>query len=814
MNVALSKRLRLLASVVSVLVLLAALAAGWFYFRLRASLPQLDGAHALAGLSAPATIRRDDLGVPTIRGATRADVARALGFAHAQDRFFQMDLLRRRPAGELAELFGRVALPMDRAAKPHRFRALARTVLARLPAADRSLLEAYTAGVNAGLAALGAKPFEYFVLRTTPVPWRVEDSVLICYAMTLDLQDATNAFERSLSVLRDHLGTDAVAFFAPTITPDDAAIDGTTARLPPIPGPATLDLRTQKVATAAQPAPLPDDEGLFPGSNSFALAGRHTANGAALLANDPHLNLGIPNIWYRAALEWPAAGPQNPEPGTPNPEPRPALHRIVGVSLPGLPFIILGSNGHVAWGMTVAYADTNDLVAIDVNPVSHNLYKVPGRDDLLEIETHRDTIAVKGGEPETVETRWTFWGPIIATDNRERPLAHHWVAYDPAATNLNFMRLESAEDVAEAVAIAHDAGVPAHNFLVADRSGAIAWTIVGKVPKRVGFDGRLPVSWGFGDRRWDGFLSSAEMPTVVNPPGGRLFTANNRVIGGAALATLGDGGYALPARAAQIRDDLAPLEHATPRDLLAIQLDDRALFLARWQKLLLATLTPEAVAGNKSRVELRRLAEHWEGRASIDSVSYRLVRAFRAATAELALMPVFASCLEAMPDFDWRHFNYEPALWILLHEKPAHLLAPTYASWDALLLAAADKVVADLDRQGVALDRATWGARNTAKIQHPFGAILPLGLGRWLNMPAEPLPGDVNMPRLQGPAFGASMRLVVSPGHEDEALLHMPGGASGHPLSPFYRAGHEAWAHGTPTPLLPGAPRHTLTLQP
>ena len=229
------KRFRLLASTLSVLVLLAAVAVGWFYREMRASLPRLDGTAALPGLSANVTVARDALGVPWVRGASRADVARALGYLHAQDRFFQMDLLRRRGAGELAELFGKAALPLDQSTRVHGFRQLAEKVYARIAPAERALLENYTAGVNAGLAALSQKPFEYLVLRTTPRPWRPEDSILVIYAMTLDLQDSTGAYELSLATLRDQLGFAGVAFFAPVSTPDDAALDGTTAALAPLP---------------------------------------------------------------------------------------------------------------------------------------------------------------------------------------------------------------------------------------------------------------------------------------------------------------------------------------------------------------------------------------------------------------------------------------------------------------------------------------------------------------------------------------------------------------------------------------------------
>ena len=806
MSPAAAQRLRYLASALTLLVALAAAAGGWCYFQLRASLPQLDGPHPLAGLSAPVAVTRDAAGVPTVRGASRADVARALGFLHAQERFFQMDLLRRRAAGELSEVIGKAALGLDRSARLHGFRARAQQTIAGLMPAERALAETYTAGVNAGLAALGARPFEYLALRTAPAPWRMEDSVLVVFAMTLDLQDERDSYEKNLATLRDTLGRDALAFFAPLLKPDDAALDGSTAPLPPVPGPKILDLRARPAAptTALAPGEFP-----FVGSNAFALAGAHTAGGGALLASDPHLTLAVPNIWYRAVLEWRDGG---------------QAQSIVGVTIPGIPFVIIGSNRHIAWGLTDAYADVSDLVAVDLNPISPDHYKIPGRDELLAIETRRETIRVKGAPDAASESRWTVWGPIIAADEKGRPLVHHWVAYEPGAINFTFGELENARTVREATAIAHRTGMPAHNFVVADTAGDIAWTITGRLPRRIGYDGRLPVSWSYGDRSWDGFLPPEKFPVVATPgaaipgalpaPDGRLWSANHRHLGGTALATLGDAGYDDGARAAQIRDALAKVENATPRDLLAIQLDDRALFLAPWQKLLLATLTPRATATKPARAELRALAAKWEGRASVESVSYTLVREFRAAVRARVFGPIFAGCAEADESFGWSRFHLEPALWALLREKPAHLLDPQFATWDDLLVAAADDVVNTFERRHLPLVGAAWGGRNTAKILHPFGAVLPAWLAGWLNLPADPLPGDAHMPRVQGRAHGASMRLVVAPGREAEGIFEMPGGQSGHPLSPYFRTGHTAWVKGEPAPLLPGTTAHTLTLQP
>jgi penicillin amidase len=813
-NPEVAKRLSLLASVLSVLVLGAAGAGAWFYFQLRASLPQLDGAATVPGLTAPVTIERDALGVPTVRGRTRADVARALGFVHAQDRFFQMDLLRRHAAGELAELFGQPALDHDKTVRVHQFRARARAVLTVLAPDERALLAAYTDGVNAGLRALRAKPFEYLVLRTDPQPWKPEDSVLVIYAMTLDLQDA-GVYERSLTTLRDTYGKSGLNFFAPLLTPDDAALDGSSAPLAPMPSAKIIDLR-QLARNSPAPA-APRDEFVFTGSNAFALSGAHTASGAALLANDMHLALRVPNTWYRASLIWfdPLASNLSPLASGAQRSSSVASaqqDRVTGVTLPGAPVVVAGSNSHIAWGFTNAYADTSDLVSIDLAIGTETLYQT--KHGLVKIDTHEETILVKGSAPVTLDVSWTEWGPIVGQDGSRRPLALRWTAYEPAAANFSLVQLETARTAAEALAIAHRAGIPAQNFVVADADGAIGWTIAGRLPKRVGFDGRLPVSWTYGDRDWDGLLAPDDAPQILAPASGRLWSANQRMLGGEAFAKIGDGGYERPYRAAQIRDDLASIEHATPRDLLAIQLDDRALFLARWQKLLLAALTPAAVAEKSSRAELLHLASQWEGRASTASVSYRLVRAFRLEVAQLVFAPIFAPCVDADPGFDYTRFNYEPPLWTLLTQKPPHLLNPKFLRWDDLLLAAADAVMADLHREGVPPDRATWGRYNIARIHHPFSRFLPDPLARFLDMPADELSGDEDMPRVQTVRYGASERFVVSPGHEDEGFFEMPGGESGHPLSPFYRAGHEAWVHGEPAPFLPGKTEHTLKLEP
>ncbi|MGA2015337.1 MAG: penicillin acylase family protein [Opitutaceae bacterium] len=788
----------------AVLAVGAAAAAFWLRGRMAASLPRLDGNAELHGLGAPVGVSRDALGVPTVVGASRRDVALATGWLHAQDRFFQMDLLRRRGAGELAELFGEAALPLDKAARMHGFRRLAREVYAQGSPAQRAIIEAYSQGVNAGLAALGSKPWEYAVLRADPRPWLPEDCALITYAMTLDLQDGTGRYVRTLWAIRNELGPASLAFFAPQSVPGDAPLDGSSARAAPIPPPSEVDLRGAKPAGGAgQPraaalrgAEWADAE--TPGSNNFAVSGALSAGGSSTVANDMHLHLGVPNIWYRMRLRWPG-------------------HSETGVTLPGAPTLIAGSTGRIAWGYTNAACGTGDVLIVDTT-ISPDMYHGPKGAGLLALERRKETIAVRGSKSVSVEFPWTVWGPIVGDGPDGRLFAYHWTEDDPAATNFNIMDLEDAPDARAAVAVAHRMGIPAQNFVVGDSAGQIAWTIAGLLPKRVGYDGRLPVTWMYGDRGWAGYLAGDEVPSIISPEGGRIWTANNRAVGGRSLAALGDGGYDIAARASQIRDDLDALIRAgrpvEPRDLLSIQLDDRAVLLGPWHALLLETLRPAVVAGRASRARLLESVQKWEGRADIGSVSYRIVRAFRLAVAHRVFDPVFAPCVDADADFNWSRLNYEEPLEAIVGARPSHLLDPRFSTWDDLLAAAADDVSESLAREGVDPRGATWGSRNTAQIEHPFARGLPRWASSWLRMPADPLPGDSHMPRVQEPSNGASERFVVSPGREAQGIFHMPGGQSANPLSPYFMEGHEAWVRGDPTPFLPGPSRHELELLP
>ncbi|HZX71440.1 MAG TPA: penicillin acylase family protein, partial [Rhodanobacter sp.] len=563
-----------------------------------------------------------------------------------------------------------------------------------------------------------------------------------------------------------------------------------------------FDLRQQSPAPAASSlaaALAPALDAPRPGSNSFAVASTLTGNGAALLANDMHLGLGVPNIWFRTRLRY-------PDPSAPN-----GQRDVNGVSLPGTPAIIIGSNGQVAWGFTNSYGDWADWVRVQRDPADPERYKVPA--GWARFETHEEHIQVKG-QPDTIlKVQDTRWGPVMGKDADGAPLALSWIAQFPRAYNVNLMQFERVTDVAAALDLAPQLGMPPQNLLVADSAGQIGWTIAGNsIPLRAGIDPLLPSDWSKPDSGWQGWAASAQYPRIEHPVAGRLWTANNRTVDGSALALLGNGGHDLGARARQIRDDLHARVSFTPADLLDIQLDDRAVFLGRWQQLLQRTL---ADSKDPALQQMRQLTHAWRGRAAVDSVDYRLVRAFRNEVGMAVLTPFAARVKQRHPDFSWPGQNSaEAAVWMLIQQQPRWLLDPKYADWHALLVDAARQAADKLGAQRGGLAARSWGEHNRSEIHHALSPALPAWLAHFIDMPDQPLPGDNNMPRVAAPGFGASERLDVSPGHEAQAILEMPGGQSDNPLSPFFGAGREDWVQGKPTPLLPGPTQHTLVLKP
>lgn len=765
---------------------------GFLYWQLTGSMAQLEGEVQHASLTSPVLVERDEQGIPRIIANDRSDSAFALGYLHAQERFFQMDLLRRNSAGEMSGLFGDTALNYDKRLRLHQFRKRGEAAAEFLPDNHRKTLEAYTEGVNAGIRALRSTPFEYQLLGVSPEPWQPADTFLTLYSMYLDLQPNWNEQENSRAVMRDLLPSDWYAFLQPEGGEWDAPIHGrpfifTT----PIPErPLAYYESTQQVNAYEY------RDGVEIGSNSWSTAGSRTAYTAGMVANDMHLGLRVPNIWYRATWNVPGHS-----------------REISGATLPGTPAMVVGSNQHIAWAFTNSNADYHDTIVLNTRS-GHTEYLTPDGWEPVVLEA--EVIDIKGGEAVTVDIPTTRWGPIIGEDHTGNPIVMRWVAHDVEGANLRLMDLEHTSTVFEALPVAAEAGVPGQNFVVVDHDGNQAWSIMGRLPRRSNedFDGRLPMDWSDGTYYWDGYLNPNDYPAVINPAIERIWTGNARMVSDQLLEKTGQAEFALGARQQQIRNRLLAQPVHTEQSFLDIQMDNEAVFLQRWQAVLSSVLDDPTRA---EMAEMQSFVDNWSGHAAKDDVGYWLVKRFREKVIDQTVGEIFRY-LEGQVGYVFSAENVnrmvEYPVWQLITEEPEHQLPIGHTSWTSFLYAVAESTLEDVTMAGTQpLAEQTWGRMNTLAIAHPLANNVPL-FGRFLRMPADPMNGDTFMPLVQRPATGASQRMVVAPGHEDSGIFHMATGQSAHPLSPFYDRGHRDWVDGQPSPLLPGASRYSLTFVP
>ncbi len=776
-----------------VAVLLVLLLGGWLWWRVRASLPRTEGELRISGLEAPVTVSRDRLGIPKIAAATLEDAVRAQGFVHAQDRFFQMDLSRRATAGELSALFGARALEADRDRRRRQRRQAARRLLDELAPRDRALLEAYAGGVNAGLEDLGADPWEYVVLRQRPEPWLPEDTMLVTIAF-FDMLSFNHRLERQLGVMEATLPAEWFDFLTPSTSRFDAPLihdeDGLGEYRPmAVPGPEVLDL-----SGAAAPGDLDAVRdlvrplGVALGSNNWAVAAGRSVHGGAILANDPHLSLRVPSIWHRVEFEF-------------------GSHHAVGVGSPGLPGVILGSNGTVAWGATNSFFDQTDTVVVEVDPDDPDPER-PARyrtaDGWEPFEMRLETIAVAGGDDEQIEVAWTRWGPVESHDWLERPLVIRSPVHEPGGIDFDLMRMIEADGLEEAMVIAGGWHGPSQNWMLAAADGRIGWVVNGPLPQRRGWDGKTPRSWADGDLSWEGWR---EGPRVVEPADGKLFTANGRTVPHAEPPVTHV--WMHPGRADRIRERLEERPRWDEAGLQAVQLDTRSRYHDFVRELVLASIAPREAAAEVA--EFRRIVEGWNGHADVGEAGFVLVATLAEELLEGVLAPVLAPAAAADDDFvyDWA-LGDEPVRRIL-EERPAHLVPPGYDDWDSFLGFTIARVASHLAARPGGLG-TTWGEARPIAIHHPLGS-LPL-LSRYLNMPDDPLPGWAGSVRAQSASYGASMRMVVSPGREELGMLQMPGGQSGHLMSPNFSDQYSAWAAGEGAALLAGEAVSTFRLIP
>jgi penicillin amidase len=775
-----------------------AIGIGSGFWVLHNAMPQLDGTVKLERLTAEVQVHTDGHGIPAINAANRVDAVRALGYVTARDRLFQMELMRRKSAGRLAEIFGGMALDSDIKARTYGFHREAKAIWEKLPPVHQQYLQSYADGVNSYIAESGKLPFEFTALGYRPEPWTSEDSLLVVLGMCENLTAWEERGERMLSVMEKTLPDSAMRFLTPDTDFYTEQLQKQAESLRPAPA---IPVEALAAALAHQPpdnvplAQLVQQSDLMAGSNAWAVSGKLTWDGRAILANDMHLGISVPNIWYRIELNYGDV-------------------HAAGLTLPGTPLLIAGSNRHVAWGATNLSGDFLDLVRLDINPANPGEYRVG--EQWQRFDEYPETIVVKGGEAKQIVVKQTRWGPVANQSLLDQPVAIHWTALDADAANLNLFDLEQSETLEQAVKIVNSSGGPQLNVLLSDDKGRIAWTLMGKIPKRFGNDGLASRSWADGSVGWNGYVEPGDLPRIIDPPEGILVSANDRRLGKNYPYVIGhqfSNGY----RAYRITRQLTQMPKIGEWAMFDLQLDTESEFYVFYQQLALNSLTPEAIAAQPNLAEARDYLLAWDGRADAGSLGFALLVEFRKQLIGTVFTPYLAASRQADKNFSYAWTYIDTPLQALLNEKLPQTLpdAAHYRDWDGFILGQLKHSIqlVQARQPGVALMELNWGRLNKVKQAHPFSKALPV-LSDLLDMPGEALPGCAFCVRAAGPDFGASERLVVSPGHFEDAILHMPGGQSGQPLSPYYRDQQNYWLKGLPLPLTAGKPEHLLLLRP
>ena len=785
--------LSIVFGIVGILVIVIGLGYWWW----SQSLPVFDGERQLPELFTPVSVDTNNYGIPLIHATNRMDAIRVLGFVTARDRLFQMDVMRRKSAGRLAEIFGERVVNSDMQSRTYGFNHKAKEVLLKLPALHRQYLEAYAEGVNRYLKQDITLLFEFKILGYQPEPWQAEDCLLIVFGMFENLTAWSERSERMLSIMAETLPTNVLTF----LTPDtDVFTDDLLKYAKSLRPPQIIPLQTMQTLLAKYEgdfnhlAYAPSE--ILAGSNAWAVSGNKTEDGRAILANDMHLGISVPNIWYRVELDYPKV-------------------RAAGVNLPGTPFLISGSNQYVAWGATNLGGDFLDLVKLEINPDNARQYRVG--DNWKNFDERNEVIRIKGGNSKTLTVKETLWGPVAMQPLLGQPVAIHWVALDVNAVNTETVDLEQSQTLKQALEIVKRSGGPQLNVLLADDKGHIAWTLTGKIPRRVGSDGAISQSWANGKVGWHDYIEPNDMPQLIDPAEGFLVSANERRFTADFPFVIGHQ-FANGYRAYRIRQQLEQAAKHNEQTLFNLQQDTETEFYRYYQQLALAVLTPEILAQNPELTGLRDYLKNWNGRADIDSLGLPILVEFRKQLIDAVFTPFLGACKQVDKNFVYTWNYVDTPLQAMLNKKPIQLLPDAwhYKNWEQFILAqlniSAGKIMSS--HPDVALNDLTWGTQNIVNHAHPFSKAVSL-LSSALDMPHQPLAGCGGYcVRVTGADFGASERLVVSPNHFQDGILHMPGGQSGHPLSAHYMDQQPFWLKGIPLPFATEVAAHKLLLRP
>jgi penicillin amidase len=705
---------RYINTVIAILLLAAVVVIYWVAWR---PLPQTSGTVAVP-IGRRATAGRDRRGVPHIRADALEDALFVQGYVTAQDRLWQMDGLRRLAGGNLAEIIGPAGLESDREARTLRLRRIAEAAYVTFPSADRAALAAYARGVNSFIEThAGRYPLEFRLLNYDPAPWSAIDSVLIGLHM-----------HRSLSTSwRDEL------------LKRNMLSDGDPAKVNYL----------FPVRTGAEP---------LPGSNAWVLAGSHTASGRPLLSNDPHLEWSIPGIWYMTHLQAPGLN-------------------VSGVSLPGVPGIIIGHNDRIAWGATNLHYDVQDLYLEKFNDASGQ-YLFRGKPE--QALPDRDFIRVRGQAPVQTVGWVTRHGPLLIAHNQEH-ISLRWVAAEPGLIAFPFLDIDRARNWQEFTAALSRYPGPGQNFVYADIDGNIGYHAAGKLPIRRNFSGDVPLDGSSGDYEWDGYIPFDQLPAVYNPPQGIIVTANQNPFPEDNPYRV-DGMFASQYRSRQIRNLLTVHSGWKPEQMLGVETDIYSAFSAYLAKSIV-TAYDRRKAHNPDLEDAIALLRSWNGQMDQNQAAPLIVT--------LAFQHLRRAVAEnASP----RHGSaYEREIATAVLENLLRTRPPNwFPDYDLLLLRVlSDGVEEGRRMQGRNVRKWKYGGYLRLTIAHPVGHRLPL-VAKYFDIGPVPMSGSSTTVKQTSTRLGPSMRMTADTSDWDRSLMNVTIGQSGQILSSHYK---DQWDH-------------------
>lgn len=748
----------------------------------------------IAGLDDEVEILRDRWGVPHVYARTQHDLFFANGVVHAEDRLWQMELNRRAANGRLSEVFGEATFEIDRFLRRIGLARAARGEVGMLDADTRAVLDAYVAGINWVIDAR-PRPLEMVLMRHHPEPWTVVDSLAWAKLMGWGLAVNWDA-ELARTRLAHKLGPERAAELDP-LYPSGAWLTADYG--------GTVDAAAKTVLEGYQAVRELTGLGTLGGSNAWAVSAQRSATGGALLAGDPHLAPSMPAVWYEVGLDATDASGEG--------------YRVTGASLPGLPGVVIGHNGHIAWSVTASLADVQDLFVEEVDPANPRRFR--RGDGWEEARVVHEEIRVKGRPRwHTEEVLVSSNGPVVTPlfEGVTAPISLRSSGIEAAPTLRAGVRLNRARDWDEFRAALADWGMPSLSFVYADRRGNVGYQMVGNIPRRKKGLGAVPAPGWDPEYAWDGYLSLDELPHVYNPPDGIVATANNRPFGDDYPHAIGVD-WCDAFRIGRIAELLRAKPKHDVASMARVQLDVTSVaareILARWGVLLKGAEPLDPL----ERAALPRLLG-WDGELCVESPAAAIYETMKVKLLRLLYGPQMGELVDVylgershrfggLSSFAWR----SSSLLIRALDDPAWPERAGHRGfgWSELLLIALGEAVSTLRlAQGEEIDAWRYGAGHQVAFEHPLARVKVLR--SFLSRGPIPLGGDVDTPlqagssagRLSGVSWAPSYRQVIDFGDLRRSVSVLTTGESGQPTSPHYDDHLPLWRSGRYHPMLWG----------